>query len=77
MKVIVKEENSSSDRQGRAAVIQDIDAPPYICLKKVHDFHNYPKYVSFLKTLDIYKQEIDPQVLIFTLYFLYLNIFLS
>jgi hypothetical protein len=48
--------------KGRAAVIQDIDATPQLCLEKILDFINYPKYVSFLKKLDIYHQEVDSEV---------------
>jgi hypothetical protein len=58
--VIVREEDQAQDK-GRAAVIQDVDAPPYICMQKILDFTNYPKYVSFLKKLEIYHQEEDAQ----------------
>lgn len=59
--MIVRDEDPSQDK-GRAAVIQDIHAPPSICMKKILDFQNYPKYVSFLKKLEIYHQEIDAEV---------------
>jgi hypothetical protein len=56
----VREEDQAQDK-GRAAVIQDIDAPPHICMEKILDFVNYPKYVSFLKKLEIYRQEKDTE----------------
>lgn len=62
--MIVRDEDPTLDK-GRAAVIQDIHAPPLICMNKILDFQNYPKYVSFLKKLVIYQQEIDDQVLLY------------
>ena len=44
-------------RSGRAKIIQDVAAPPYICMEKILDFDNYTKMVSLLKKFDIYEQK--------------------
>ena len=44
-------------RSGRAKIIQDVSAPPYICMEKILDFDNYTKMVSLLKKFDIYEQK--------------------
>ena len=40
----------------RAKIIQDIEAPPQVCLEAVLDFRKYPKMVSLVKKLDVYDQ---------------------
>ena len=41
-----------SGRRGR--IIQDIAAPPHLCMQKILDYDNYSKMVSLLKTFEIY-----------------------
>ena len=45
---------SKDRRKGRAKIIQDIAAPPYLCMEKILDFDNYSKMVSLLKKFDVY-----------------------
>jgi hypothetical protein len=42
MKVIV---NERTGKNGRGLVIQDVAAPPHICMGKIGDLTNYPKVV--------------------------------
>ena len=37
--------------------MQDINAPPHICMQKILDVANYPKYVPALKSIEIYHTE--------------------
>lgn len=50
--VLINERNGKS---GRGIVIQDINAPPHICLSKISDLPNYPKYMPTVKSIDIYE----------------------
>ena len=46
--------DSKRKRNGRAKIIQDIAAPPGLCMHKILDYDNYTKMVSLLKKYDIY-----------------------
>lgn len=46
--------NIKRKRSGRAKIIQDIAAPPGLCMSKLLDYENYTKMVSLLKTFNIY-----------------------
>jgi hypothetical protein len=54
--VTVATSSSARKRNGRAKIIQDIAAPPNLCLEKILDFDNYTRMVSLLKKFDIYNQ---------------------
>ena len=50
--------NQRNGKSGRGIVIQDIHAPPHVCLSKISDLPNYSKVVPNVKSVDIYDTEI-------------------
>jgi len=54
-KVVVSEREGKA---GGAVVLQDVHALPDVCMDKIRDFGNYQKYVSTVKGVDIYKEEV-------------------
>lgn len=46
-------------QSGRGIVIQDVQAPPSICMSKITDLPNYHKMVPKVKSIEIYSQEIE------------------
>lgn len=49
--------NQRNGKSGRGIVIQDIHAPPHICLSKISDLPNYSKMVPNVKSIEIYDNE--------------------
>ena len=45
----------SDKASGRGLVIQDVNAPPAVCMEKILDMKNYDKYVAQVKKVFIYK----------------------
>jgi hypothetical protein len=49
-----------SDRSGsagRGVALQDIAAPPHICMDRISDLKNYPKMVPKVRKVEIYQDE--------------------
>jgi hypothetical protein len=47
---------------GRALVIQDINAPNEVCMRKIRDLKNYDKYVSQVRAVNVYNEKIHANV---------------
>ena len=47
--------NERVGKSGRGVVIQDINAPPNVCMDKIRDLKNYPKMVKAVKSVEIYE----------------------
>ena len=52
--------NQRNGKSGRGIVIQDIHAPPHVCLSKISDLPNYSKMVPNVKSIEIYDSETFP-----------------
>jgi hypothetical protein len=46
--------NERDGKSGRGVVVQDVHASPKITMNKIKDLANYPKYVSAVKSVEIY-----------------------
>ena len=49
--------NQRNGKSGRGIVIQDIHAPPSVCLSRISDLANYSKMVPNVKAIEIYENE--------------------
>jgi hypothetical protein len=47
--------HEKSGKSGKGIVIQDIYAPPPICLNRIRALKEYPKFVDVVKTVDVYE----------------------
>ena len=52
--------NQRDGKSGRGIVIQDINAPPHVCIDRISDLRNYHKMVPNLKSVDIYEENTYP-----------------
>jgi hypothetical protein len=52
--------NQRNGKSGRGIVIQDIHAPPHVCLSRIKDLPNYSKMVPNVKSIEIYDDQISP-----------------
>jgi hypothetical protein len=50
--------NQRNGKSGRGIVIQDIQAPPNVCLSRISDLANYSKMVPNVKSIEIYDNEV-------------------
>jgi hypothetical protein len=48
--------NQKEGRSGRGLVIQDVNAPPQICIDRIRDLPNYPKMCPTVKRVDMYDE---------------------
>jgi hypothetical protein len=46
-----------SEKAGRGVALQDIAAPPHICMDRISDLVNYPKMVPKVRKVEIYQDE--------------------
>eukprot|EP01032_Pedospumella_encystans_P028610 gene28610-32312_t len=49
--------NERSGKNGRGIALQDIAAPPHICMDRIADLKNYPKMVPKVRKVDVYEEE--------------------
>ena len=52
--------NQRNGKSGRGIVIQDINAPPHVCLSRISDLPNYSKMVPNVKNVEIYDNQTFP-----------------
>jgi hypothetical protein len=52
--------NQRNGKSGRGIVIQDIQAPPHVCIDRISDLRNYHKMVPNVKNIDIYEENTYP-----------------
>jgi len=56
----------SDKSTGRGLVIQDVEALPTDCMKKIMDMKNYDKYVAQVKKVNVYRNVVFPNVKLHT-----------
>ena len=49
--------NERVGKSGRGIVIQDVQAPPAICMDRIRDLPHYHKMVPKVKSIDVYSEE--------------------
>jgi hypothetical protein len=47
---------------GRGLVIQDVQAPPEICMRKIVDVESYPNIVPYVRNVQIYEKNVFENV---------------
>jgi hypothetical protein len=48
--------NERTGKAGRGLVIQDVNAPPAICMERIMDLPNYHKFVPKVRKVTIYEE---------------------